>query len=231
MQKTHPQRLTAGTWKWWIGSDDFPFPFRVYSQVQNVHLPRVYHRWSRSLVCPNCVPPTTGTPWPAGSNRPKNMREFRSGSGRSQEKQAVFDEHQEILTLCFCFGNDVTMRNNLASEVWGNYPERLVWIPLLLLMMPSNYDDFVILSVISTWPSNERIVALFCHVTFSLKIVANVTLLEVKSSGSKKKASFFQTWALTRSASAPGGKDEVSGWMGPVDGEWWRDVKYVAPKP
>ena len=28
----HPRRLTAGTWKWWFGVDDFPFP-GVYSQV------------------------------------------------------------------------------------------------------------------------------------------------------------------------------------------------------
>ena len=35
----HPRRLTARTWKWWLGSDDSPLPGGPYSQVPAVNLP------------------------------------------------------------------------------------------------------------------------------------------------------------------------------------------------
>ena len=35
----HPERITNRTWKWWFGSDDFPFPGGPYSQVPAVNLP------------------------------------------------------------------------------------------------------------------------------------------------------------------------------------------------
>ena len=34
----HPRRLTYRIWKWWFGSDDFPFPEGPYSRVPAVNL-------------------------------------------------------------------------------------------------------------------------------------------------------------------------------------------------
>lgn len=64
-----------------------------------------------------------------------------------QDREGVMRNKLCILTLCFCFGNDVTMRNNLAGEwLWyGGIARGLLLLPLMML---TSYDDFVIVSVI-----------------------------------------------------------------------------------
>ena len=95
----HPGRLTARTWIWWFGSNDFPFPAGQYSQVNHVN--RYVH-----AVAKTCFQKTF---WESSWNTDLQLYQLKSWStqhsswGIDQQKLVHKSHLPSHLILLFLF--------------------------------------------------------------------------------------------------------------------------------